>query len=201
MSRSRSSRICRTWVATAGADRLECDPDDLKRLARLRATLMRELFQTERSAEEHCTREAGRLAASPPAAALRACALHANHVNQALPDLARANELPVSHGGSVLGRALSFMRTAIVDRTIEEERSYRATLVGLRHGIDVVRMLQYVATASDQRGLAEFCVGWLNEREPLVAEVAKSMRWFAQHPAVAVDRPGWSGTLDHVGEH
>ena len=36
------------------------DPDDLKRLARLRATLMRELFQTERSAEEHCTREAGR---------------------------------------------------------------------------------------------------------------------------------------------
>jgi len=176
----------------------EPDPDVVARHRRLRETLMREVFQAERSAESHCTQEAGRLGGSTPASALRAVALHANRINHELPAVARAHKLPASGGGRLLGRALSLLRTAVIDRTVEEERSYRATLAGLRHGIDVVRMLQHVADASGEVTLGGFCAAWLAEREPLVADVAKAMRWFAHHPAAAEERPGWSGTVDHI---
>jgi|GEM_PF-2595456 len=176
------------------------DPDVVKRHERLRISLMREVFQTERSAASHCAREAERLSQSQPASAMRACALHASQVNHELPAIARAANLPVSAAGSMLGRLLSVVRNRIADRLVEEERSYRGTLLGLRHGIDVVRMLQHVADASGQVELGGWCTRWLAEREPLVETVGKSMRWFALHPAAAIEKPGFRGAITHADD-
>lgn len=164
---------------------------------RLSVTLMREVFQTERSAEMHCIREASRLT-GPPASTLRACATHAMRVNHDLPAIARRCKLPVSHAGSLLGRAMSVIRTLIVDRMIEEERSYRGTLLGLRHGVDVVHMLHHIADASGQGELATFCATWISEREPLVGDVAHALTWFALHPDVAVASPNAARALTHA---
>lgn len=166
------------------------DPEAAKRHARLRASLMREIFQTERSAASHCRREAERLGNTPPGVAMRACADHAAGICDVLPGVARAANLPNSRAGSIVGRVLSMVRNKLADRLTDEERSFRGTLLGLRHGIDIVRMMQHVADASGQVELGGFCTKWLAEREALVAEVTKGMRWFALHPAVAMERAG-----------
>jgi hypothetical protein len=165
------------------------DPDMVSKHARLRASLMEEIFQTERSAQLHCAREAQRLGDSAPARALRACAQHAGAVEVELVAIARKHKLPEGGLGSMVGRVLSRARDLVIDRLIDEERSYRGTLLGLRHGLDVVRMMQHVADASGQVEIAGFCTRWLAEREPLVEEVARAMTWFALHPKVAVVHP------------
>jgi hypothetical protein len=166
------------------------DPEIVKKHARLRATLMQELFQSEQSAQLHCVREASRLGESAPARALRACAQHADGFRTELLAVARKLHLPEGRLGRIVGRMLSMARNLVVDRIVEEERSYRGTLAGLRHGVDVARMLQHVADASGQVDLAGLLTRWLAEREPLVDEVARAMTWFALHPQVAVEHPG-----------
>ena len=163
------------------------DPELAKRHQKLLRTLVRELFQTEKSAEAHCAREAYRLGDSQPATALRAVALHAIRVNRELPGVMRAAQLPVSSGGSLIGRVFSAVREVFADKLLDEERSYRGTLLGLRHGIDVVRMVRHVADACGQVELAGWCTRWLDDREPLVAEVEHALTWFALHPAVAIE--------------
>jgi hypothetical protein len=158
--------------------------------ARLRDSLVQEVFQTERSAQLHCAREANRLGDSPPAAAMRACAFDAERAREELTAIARELHLPNGGPGSLIGRMLSSVRERVVDRVIDEERSYRGTLLGLRHGVDVVRMLQHIADATGQVDLGGFCARWLTVREPLVAEVETCMRWFASHPSVAIAHPG-----------
>lgn len=166
------------------------DPEVVSKHARLRASLMEEIFQTEHSARLHCAREAERLGDSAPARALRACAHHAGAVDVELVAIARKHRLPEGGLGSMIGRVLSRARDVVLDRLIDEERSYRGTLLGLRHGIDAVRMMQHVADASGEVEIAGFCARWLAEREPLVEEVARAMTWFALHPKVAVEHPG-----------
>ncbi len=163
------------------------DPELAKRHDKLLRTLVPELFQTERSAEQHCAREAYRLGDSAPATALRAVALHAIRVNRELPAIIKTSGLPVAGAGSLLGRLFSMVRQTVADRLIDEERSYRGTLLGLRHGVDVVKMLQHVADASGKLELAGWCTRWLAEREPLVAAVEHALTWFALHPAVAIE--------------
>ena len=165
------------------------DPEVVKKHAKLRATLLQELHQSERSAQLHCVREASRLGDSAPARALRACARHADKMNVELRAAARRQHLGMGLFGRTIGRALSAARELVLDRVVEEERSYRGTLAGLRHGVDVCKMLQHVADASGEVELAGFCTRWLAEREPLVDEVAHAMTWFALHPQVAVEHP------------
>jgi len=163
------------------------DPELARRHQKLLRLLVRELFQSEKSAELHCAREAYRLGDSVPATALRAVALHAIRVNRELPGIVRASGLPAGTGGSLIGRLFSAVRDRFADRLVDEERSYRGTLLGLRHDVDVVRMVQHVADACGKVELAGWCTHWLDEREPLVAEVERALTWFAQHPAVAIE--------------
>jgi hypothetical protein len=158
----------------------------------LLASLFREVAQTERSAESHARREAERLTGAP-AAALREIAGHAGRVNEELAALARAEELSLG-GGRAIGRTLSNLREALVDRLVDRERSFRATLLGLRHGADAVMMLRHVADASGRVGIGGFCTRWLDERAPLIAAVEHAMPWFAHHPTAAVQSlvvPDW----------
>jgi hypothetical protein len=153
---------------------------------KLLKTLGHELFQTETSAAWHCRREAKRLAASPPAWALSAVADHAEGVLRELPALAERHGMPISVGGHLVGRAFSALRQTFADRVIDQERSYRGTLLGIRHGIDVVRLLEHVAVVLNDAELANWCEGWLDARVELTARVEDGLAWFARHPVEAI---------------
>ena len=108
-------------------------------------SLARELFQTETSAARHCRREAERLGDTGPARALLAVADHADAVLKELPAIAERNDMPVSKGGRMTGALFSQLRDKMFDMLIDSDRSYRGTLLGCRHGLDVVRTLQQLA--------------------------------------------------------
>lgn len=148
--------------------------------------LSRELFQTETSAARHCKREADRLGDTPPALALRAVSQHAEAILRELPALAERNSMVVSKGGMLTGELFSQLRDKMADMLIDSERSYRGTMLGCRHGVDVVRVLQQLADALGNRELDSFCASWLNTRTVLVKKLEDELAWFARHPAEAV---------------
>lgn len=146
---------------------------------------MTELFQTERSAYRHPIREAARLGDVPPAIALRAVAAHANEVLDELPELARARGFTIAGVGAVIGEVFSDVRHFFADRLIDRERSYRGTLLGMRHGIDLVRLLRASAEDESDTELASWCERWANVRERLVAGVERELDWFGHHQTFA----------------
>lgn len=152
-------------------------------------SLFRELFQSERSAMKHPRREAERLGGGPPAQALTAVSDHAKAVFAELCATARANQAPVSRAGMAIGSLFSIARHVVLDRAVDAERSYRGTLLGMRHGVDVVKLIRKVADASGRVELAGFCTRWLEAREPLVDRVESAMGWFAEHPQRAAELP------------
>jgi len=161
--------------------------DDLNESQRtLLNNLSRELFQTETSAARHCAREADRLENTPPAVALRGVVTHAQLVLAELPALAERNGMVVSKGGIATGELFSQLRDKLADLLIDSERSYRGTLLGCRHGLDVVRLLRQLAVAIGNEELDTFCASWLNTRTVLVEQLEEELAWFAKHPAEAV---------------
>ena len=153
--------------------------------------LFRELTQTERSASRHGRREAGRYGSEPPAQALHAVAEHADRAQREIADLARRCDLGGNSVGALVGESLSLMRDLIVDQLVDAERSYRGTLLGIRHGTDLVDLIRRVADASGQVEIGGFCTRWLEERQPLVDQVAHELAWFARHPrrSARIHRP------------
>jgi len=149
-----------------------------------------ELFQTETSAALHCRREAERLAGTPPAEALLAVANHAQDVLRELPALSALSSVPESKGGTLVGRIFSELRDKFADRVIDSERSYRGTLLGARHGVDLVRLLRSTAQQNGDAPLKAFCEVWLERRSPLVERVAEELDWFAQNPEAATALSG-----------
>lgn len=152
------------------------------------ANLVRELLQTERSASSHPIVEAERLGDVPPAAAMRAVAHHAQSALAELPELVARHRLPVGRGGKLVGAALSALREQFADLLVSAEKSYRMTLLGLRHGVDLVQLTEQVARRDGDPGLADWCAAWLTRRVPLVEAVAGHLVWFAANPLVA-ERP------------
>ncbi|KYG10885.1 hypothetical protein BE21_58600 [Sorangium cellulosum] len=149
------------------------------------ANLVRELFQTEHSAKAHPLVEAERLGDVPPAHAMRAVSAHAKAVLSELPSFLGERGLPISAGGSAVGHIFSALRGHLADHLLNAEKSYRGTLLGMRHGIDLVELIQYVATAEGDTQLAAWCARWLSARRPLVEAAAAELAWFAARPARA----------------
>ncbi|UJR83483.1 hypothetical protein [Sandaracinus amylolyticus] len=165
----------------------------------LLTSLFHELFQTERSAEVHPPAEAARLGNSAPARALRAVSSHAASVRPELPELARRRGLPASKTGTTIGESFSQMRRHLADGSMESERSYRATLLGMRHGVDLVKLIRSAAEAADDRDLVAWCTEWLSVREPLVEEACAQLAWFGWHPESAIQHTGKvRGLLDRL---
>lgn len=152
--------------------------------------LFRELSQTERSASRHGRREADRYGKTPPGEALRAVAEHADRQQREVARLDRRTLLSGLRVGALVGESFSFVRQLVGDRLVDAERSYRGTLLGMRHGVDLVDLIRRVADASGQVEIGGFCTRWLDERRPLVDQVAHELAWFASHPARASERPG-----------
>jgi hypothetical protein len=147
--------------------------------------LMREFYQTETSAARHCTREADRLGDTPPARALRATAVHADQVLASLPALAKQHELPLSAAGSAIGALFSQARDKVGDMLIDSERSYRGTLLGCRHGMDLARLIQHATAETCDLALAEFIEDWIATRAVHVQDLEDELLWFAKHPVEA----------------
>src|SRR5689334_4411230 len=111
---------------------------DLNPLDKLLHNVVHEVFQTESSARRHCRREAERLHGTGPGRAMLVISEHAAQALNQLGTICQREGLPVGVGGSTVGMVLSEMRDKVLDRLIQSERSYRGTLVGLHHGIDLM---------------------------------------------------------------
>lgn len=152
--------------------------------ATLVESLIRELHQTERSCAKHCRREAARFGDERPAQALLALADHA--------EVVLARMAPVGRGGwgrklaEHLGSGLSLFREMILDRIVREERSYRGTLLGVRHGIDLVKLLRAAAQSEKSDLMLEFADNWLEKRTLLWEEAVLALEWFDQNPDAAL---------------
>ena len=155
---------------------------------KLLRNLTPEVFQTEVSASRHCRREARRNPGTPPAQALLAVAEHADRSLALLRTQVRAAGLPVSVGGGILGATFSELRERVADYLMDGERSYRATLLGVRHGVDVVKMFGLTAALARKDGLAEWAEDWLGTRTKLAHELERQIEWFALHTDRALAR-------------
>jgi hypothetical protein len=152
----------------------------------LMRSLMRELFQTEESARSHPRAEAKRLQGMPPARALESVSRHADAVLSELPGRAKLHHLPVSAAGIALGSTFSTIRRYVTDPLMDSESSYRATLLGMRHGLDVMAALREAATAAQEDELADWSERIFQARKPLVEECAHQLTWFARNPDQAL---------------
>lgn len=155
-------------------------------LHRLRAKLCREIAQSEHDAKLHTSREARRLGDVPPAAALRAIAEHSESLRPRFESLMSRDQRVGLRLGRTVAKMFSGLRHAFFDRLMDAERSYRATLLGLRHGVDAARLLREVAMRSSDVYLARFCQDLINEREPLLVQAEGALVWFAEQPARAL---------------
>ncbi len=155
-------------------------------LRRLREKLCRELAQSEHDAVVHTAREAARLRACPPAEKLRAIAAHAEYLRPRLDALLIPDQPFGIRIGRLVGEMFSGLRHLVADRVLSAERSYRATLLGLRHGIDVAWLLRDVTRREDNIRLFRFCDDLIAEREVLLREAERALVWFADHPSIAM---------------
>lgn len=149
--------------------------------------LGRELFQTETSALTYASREAGRLLGTPLADVLLRIATHARESLLVLPPSFRDRE--TLRVGQIPGKLFSTIRQVVVDRLVDRERSYRGTLLGFHHGVDLVRLMLPLAFTRSEFEFETWCVRWLEVREDLVEQATTLLDWFAMHPKEAVE-PG-----------
>ena len=156
----------------------------LESRATLVESLLRELHQTERSCATHCRREAKRFPGERPAHALTHLADHAESVLDRMAPIGRDGFAQRMAQG--VGSFLSLFREVLLDRIVREERSYRGTLLGVRHGIDLVLLLRDAAISEKSELMLEFADKWLEKRIILWEEAVAALAWFDEHPDKAL---------------
>lgn len=149
--------------------------------------LFRELFQTEQSARKHPRVEAKRLGDVPPARAMLAVAAHADSVLPELRELVKERRMVAVMGAKKVGSVFSVLRDRFADLLLSQEKSYRGTILGMRHGIDLITLIERVAAAQGDTALTAWCARWLETRKPLVETTAAELAWFAAHPDFATE--------------
>lgn len=145
---------------------------------RLLEKLLRELLRSEAQAIEHPVREARRIGETAPVIVLRDVAHHATQMRPRLTLVLEGHELTSGRGG--ITATLATLRQLVTDRIHDAERAYRAALLDLRHGLDVVRILREVARLEGLFALIRWCDDWLPARRTLVARVEAQLGWFAE---------------------
>lgn len=148
---------------------------------RLLDKLLRELHRSEAQAIEHPAREARRIGETAPVSVLRDVACHAHAMRPRLQLALEGYDLVSSRGG--ITATLSTLRQLVTDRIHDAERAYRAALLDLRHGVDVVRVLREVAHIEELFSLIRWCDDWLVARRTLLTRVEAQLGWFAQQPS------------------
>lgn len=154
--------------------------------AQLFCSVVAELFQSERSASRHPLVEAERVGDTPAAQPMQLVAAHATRALSELEVLSQDRDLKVGAGMRALGRTLSAVRNRVADLSLRREQSYRFTMLGIRHGIDTVRLLRELALERDDPELVSWTEQWLEERLQLIGQAESQMRWFARFPEEAI---------------
>ncbi len=177
----------------------------MNELYKLRRKLARELAQSEKDAMLHTVREARRLGDVPPARALREIAAHAKALEPRFESLMTRDQTLGLGVGRAVGHLFSALRHFFFDRLIDTERSFRATLLGLRHGVDAARLLREVALRAGDPRLVRFCDELLVDRLCLLEHAEQTLTWFAEQPAIAL-RSGFrmalsNGAAGNAAEH
>ena len=145
----------------------------------LRLKLLGELGQTERSAAKHCAVEAERLAGEPPGDAMRVVSEQAKSVEPQIDALCKARDVQAHTIGAAIGDLFSAGRDHVADLMLRSEQSYRGTLLGMRHGRDLVELLRLAAAHEGDDELSAWCKQWLIARDPLIAACNAALAWFA----------------------
>jgi hypothetical protein len=148
---------------------------------RLLDKLLRELVRSEAQAIEHAPREAKRIGETAPVQALRDVATHALSMRPRFNQVLDGHSLVTGRGG--ISATLSTLRQLVNDRVHDAERAYRAALLDLRHGLDVVRVMREVARIEELFALIRWCDDWLCARRTLVSRVEAQLAWFAEQPS------------------
>jgi hypothetical protein len=145
---------------------------------RLLDKLMRELVRSEAQAVEHAPREARRIGETAPVQALRDVAAHALSMRSRFDQVIDGHALHAIRTGGI-GATLATLRHLVTERIHDSERAYRAALLDLRHGVDVVRVMREIARLEELFALIRWCDDWLATRRTLVARVEAQLAWFA----------------------
>jgi len=175
-------------MATATLPDLEAQTDarDPESIERLHDRLARELTQDERETRIQCRREARRQGPGLPAEILLDIAAHAEQTEARLrAQLTAAPPLGVAVS-LVAARTFSNLRHLALDRIATHERSYRATLLGLREGLDAAHLLRAVAERAFRPQIQALCAELIRLREPMLAKAVDAVDWFADRPAFAL---------------
>lgn len=147
--------------------------------------LLRELAESERETGLHCRHEAGRHEGEV-ADILHEIAAHAEQTEARIrAQIASAPPIAELFTNAV-SRTVSSIRTLGVDRVIAHERSYRATLLGVRQSLDTAHLLLAAAERAFRPQIKSLCEAMIAIREPLVARAADAMIWFVDHPSDAL---------------
>jgi hypothetical protein len=155
-------------------------------LLELEHKLLRELAQSEYDAYLHTQRQAARLGACLPAEACLEISRHAELTRPRLHALMEARGRAVGHAlASFVGRIFSNLRYYGLDNAIANERSYRATLLGLRHGVEAAHLLRFVSMRAGDDDVTVFCNELLSVRQPQLDRAVSALEWFADHPKLA----------------
>jgi hypothetical protein len=104
-----------------------------------------------------------------------------------IKELAKDRGMVAVEGGKSVGSAFSVLRDSVGDLLLSHEKSYRGTILGMRHGIDLVELIQYMAAEQGDPVLAAWCALWLEQRRALVEATARELAWFAMNLDRAVE--------------
>lgn len=153
--------------------------------------LGRELFQRESTLRVRCRKQAERLGDAPPAGPLRASATHADEALKSMTKNTSRRELPMHVARTIVSLAGSALRELVSERFESVEHAYRDTLLQMKRGVDLVRMMNQLAQREGDIELTAWSDAWLRERETLVQQAESLMPWFADHLEIAsgVARP------------
>lgn len=165
---------------------------------RLLDRLLRELVRSEAQAIEHAPREAKRIGETPPVDALRDVAAHALAMRPRFTQVLDGHGLAAGRGG--ITATLATLRQLVTERIHDAERAFRAALLDLRHGVDVVRVMREVARLEELFALIRWCDDWLAARRTLVARVEAQLAWFAERPAESQLPPAPQAREDAAAE-
>jgi hypothetical protein len=175
-----------SWRHVACTIARRMHPAMLPERRRLLDRLIREIHRGELQAVEHAARLERQIGAVGPVLALREIAGHATAMRDRFDTIVRGHDLQT--GRASFGTTLSSLR-GLADRVIDPERTYRASLLDLRHGIDVVKLAREVARSEELFGLIRWCDDYLGARRTLVARVEAQLVWFVEDAGVSRTPP------------
>jgi hypothetical protein len=159
---------------------------DADAIERLHDKLCRELAQSEHDAHLQSRREAQRQGPGLPSEILLEIADHAEQTEARLRAQITSGQ-PIGAALSLVAAKLfSNLRYYAFDRMIAHERSYRATLLGLRHGLDAAHLLRATAERAFRPQIQTLCAELIRIREPMFVRAVAALDWFADHADLAI---------------